>query len=296
MNKDWVKFLKPSILLIYHQIISHWIKILMQKSWTISLLFASLIVAVLLCPSVNCMDSDSEQSTKQDDTSNVITSNTTVKNKKVVLLIRINTPNNLRAQDSCRVYPYPVAPPHRKAAIQDLQIKDAALRSVLQSLGYTAVSRLDKPFPAGGWRMQYALKSAIAKSGLGLPHTVFTMYVWMDEMVPYLRQEVLRINAIEAERNKRYLAAERMFNDHRADLEVEAFNNGLFPLDVPLRPWHGVHKLGRVELQQTNWWIVALHKTPGLKYYWLWPVKLSDAPEQFVELNEENAIHIDGSW
>lgn len=217
---------------------------------------------------------------------------------KVTLVVRINIPHNLRAIDSCRVYPYPVAPPHRKKPSEPMSIKDNAIRSQLLGAGYetSSYSNKEKFYPSGGWRTQYALKAAVNKSGLGLPHTIFTAYAWMDAMVPYMRTEIKRINAIEKDRNERYELAEEVYDEHRQDLEVDAFNNGLFPHDVPLQPWHGIHKSGKVVLEKTNWWIVALHKTPGLRYYWLWPVKLSDAPEQLVELNEDNAIHIEGGW
>jgi len=268
----------------------------MQKYWAILLLFACSTTVVLLGQPVYCIDADNGQTAKQDETSTSTLTEATVKSKKVTLLVRINTPHNKRAIDSCRVYPYPVAPPHRKGKIDKLSIADAALRDQLRTMGYLATSRNDRPYPSGGWRMQYAFKNALAKSGLGEPHTVFTMYAWLDEIVPYMRKEVIRINAIEQQREKLYQAAQQMFDEHRADLEVQAFNDGLFPHDVPLHPWHGDRTLGRVELEKTNWWIVAFHKIPGLKYYWLWPIKLSDAPEQLIELNEDNAIHIEGSW
>jgi len=264
--------------------INHWINILTQKYltkkyWT-SVFFASAIAFGPASHPVCSVNADTGQTIKP----------------KVTLAIRINVPHNLRAIDSCRLYPYPVAPPHKKREVEKLSINTKNLQTQLLAIGYSAISRKDRPYPSGGWRMQYAFRAAQAKSGLGLPHTILTMYAWEEEIEPYVRTEIIRINSTEKQRQERYEMAQQMFDEHRTDLEVQAFNDGLFPHDVVLRPWHGDHQLGKVALEKTNWWIVALHKTPGLQYYWLWPVKLSDDAEQLVELNEDNAIHIEGSW
>jgi len=111
-----------------------------------------------------------------------------------------------------------------------------------------------------------------------------------------VRKEVIAINAKEKERRQRWDLAEAVFNENRADLEVQSFNQGLFPIDVPMRREIGGYRKGRVVVNKTNWWIVAMHKVPGLKYYWLWPVKLNDNAEQLVVLNEDNAILIEGGW
>jgi len=277
------------------------INMLIQKNFTTVLLI--LIVFFGVKVPAYCLDTDSPQPNKQDDSSSTMeipietpAPLANQKRKKITLYIRINTPHNLRAIDTCRVYPYPVPPPKRKAKIPEIKITDASIKTTLRAVGYTAVTYADKPYPSGGMRVQYAFKRAVANSGMSLPHNIFTMYVWEDNMIPYMRAEIKKINKIEEERDRRYLAAQSMVEEHKSDLELEAFNNGLFPHDVLMHPWHGDRKSGSVEIEQTNWWIVALHKTPGLKYYWLWPVKLSDAPEQVVELNEDNAIHIEGGW
>jgi hypothetical protein len=273
----------------------------MQKYLTTFLLIFTVVFNVSI--PAYCLDTDNAQPDKRDDTSSSVEIPIETpaplpnqKRKKITLYIRINTPHNLRAVDTCRVYPYPVAPPKRKGKISEIGITDASLKTTLRAVGYTAVTNADRPYPSGGMRVQYAFKKAVANSGISLPHNIFTMYVWEDNMIPYMRTEVKKINKIEEERDRQYLAAQKMVEDHKSDLELEAFNSGLFPHDVFMHPWHGDRKSGSVELEQTNWWIVALHKTPGLKYYWLWPVRLSDAPEQVVELNEENAIHIEGGW
>ena len=56
-----------------------------------------------------CMDTDGGAE-KQDDAAATSTNQDFVKTKKkLFLLVRINTPHNKRAIDTCRVYPYPVA-------------------------------------------------------------------------------------------------------------------------------------------------------------------------------------------
>ena len=217
-------------------------------------------------------------------------------NQKINLIIRITTPLNRRALDWCRIYPYPVAPPIKKMAISDLPYTDKALRSTLLSMSYWNKTQTSKPYPAGGWRMQIALQRAIKKSGLGLPHTIFTEYPWVDNMIPYVRKEIFAINAEEKERVKRYDLAQSVFKEYRSDLEVQAFNNGLFPIDVPMMREIGGFRRGHALVDKANWWIVAMHKVPGLKYYWLWPVKLNENPEQVVILNEDNAICVEGAW
>ena len=257
----------------------------MQK-YERSFFFAGAIVIALVGYSVCCVKAATDETNTQSE----------AKSNKVNLTIHINVPHNMRAVDSCRVYPYPVAPPRQKHPIAPLSTKSKEIQNQLQGLGYSTMSRVEKAYPSGGWRQQYAFRAAEAKSGEGLPHTVFTMYAWREAMEPYMRTEIIRINAIEKDRKERYEAAQQIFDEHRTDMEVQAFNDGLFPQDVLLRPWHGNKKSGKISLDETNWWIVALHKTPGLQYYWLWPVKLSNAPEQLVELNEDNAIVIDGGW
>ncbi len=215
---------------------------------------------------------------------------------RVNLTIRIEVHRTKNVTESCRIYPYPVAPPPKKGDPAALPIKDKPLRQVLLNMGYFNKMRQEKPFPTGGWRMQYALEAAMKKSGFGPPHSIFTEYAWADNIIPYMRKETIAINKKELERMERYNLAQAVFNDHRADLEVQSFNQGLFPIDVPIHRELGGYRIGRVVVNKATWWIAAMHKVPGLKYYWLWPVKLNDSSEQLVVLNEDNAIYIDGAW
>ena len=236
-----------------------------------------------------------ESATGTDESDNILSEVLNKNQQKVKLVIHINVPHNNRAVDWCRIYPYPIAPPLKKGGIEDLPYKDKALRSQLLAMSYWSRTRPDKIYPAGGWRMQYALRAALAKSGIGLPHTIMTEYPWVENITPYMRKETMAINAKEKERKNRYYQMQQVFNDYRAELETEALNKGLFPIDVPMRVIAGYRK-GQAIVDKANWWIVAIHKVAGLKYYWLWPVKLSDSPQQGVTLNEDNAIFIEGAW
>jgi hypothetical protein len=218
------------------------------------------------------------------------------KNKKVTLIIHINVRQNKNANDWCRIYPYPVAPPKKKSNPNPLPTKDKALRPLILSMSYWTKTRAEKPYPSGGWRMQIALQNAINKSGLGVPHIIFTEYPWIDNILPYVRKEVLTTNKREENRITRFNTAQAVFNEYRADIEVQSFNKGLFPIDVPILRERGGYRKGRVVVDKANWWIVAMHKIAGLKYYWLWPVKLNDNAEQLVTLNADNAIYVEGSW
>jgi len=216
--------------------------------------------------------------------------------QKINLIVRIIVPHNTQASDWCRIYPYPIAPPKKKKDPDKLPLTDKDLRNLVLSVEYWSKSRKDKPYPPGGWRMQYALGAALAKSGIGEPHTIFTEYGWSDEIIPYVRKEVQVINAKENERIQHYNLARSVYDENRTDLEVQAFNQGLFPIDVPIRRQLGGFQTGQALVDKTNWWIVATHQVPGLKYFWLWPVKLNDNREQVAILNEDNAIYIEGAW
>lgn len=216
--------------------------------------------------------------------------------ERVKLFIRIAVPHNTNAKDWCRVYPYPVAPPTIKKEIEKLPTKEKDIREGLLAIAYLKRTNSSKPYPGGGWRMQYALAAASRKSGIRVPHTIFTEYPWVDNILPYMEKEIRVLNAKELARTNRYQQAATVFKDYKADLEVQSFNKGLFPIDVPIIRQPGGYRTGRLTLDKYNWWIVAMHKVPGLKYYWLWPVKLNDNPEQLVVLNEDNAIYIEGAW
>ncbi len=238
---------------------------------------------------------NSRESSPSSETDSII-SDISKKNAKISLTIRIVVPQNKGAVDTCRVYPYPVAPPFRKTELDKLPLTDKELRSLALSMTYWSKSHKNKPYPVGGWRLQHIMDMAMKKSGLGPPHSIFTEYAWADGIIPYMRKEILAVNAEETERKRRYYEAQNVFNEYKADLEVQSFNKGLFPIDVPIKREVGGYHRGQVYVDKSNWWIVALHKVSGLKLYWLWPVKLNDNPEQTVTLTEENAIYIEGAW
>ncbi len=241
-------------------------------------------------------DNPPQSNTSSAELENILSDLSSKGHSKINLTIRIVVPHNKDALDSCRIYPYPVAPPKKKKDPDKIPLTDKALRSMALSMSFWTKSRKDKAYPSGGWRMQHILDIAMQKSGLGPPHTIFTEYSWVENIIPYIRKEAIIVNAKEADRVNRYNSAQTVFSENRADLEVQSFNQGLFPIDVPIRREAGGYRRGQVTVDKANWWIVAMHKIPGLKYYWLWPVTLSDSPEQTVTLDEDNAIYIEGAW
>jgi hypothetical protein len=277
---------------------------IVAKNKFLSSLFGLFIVSTVVstAPFAFAIDLDNQsnpENVQPTDINQTTENQTDLSNKnrqKINLIIRIVVPHNKGAADWCRIYPYPVAPPKKKADPSKIPLTDKGLRSTVLSVRYWAKSQQDKPYPAGGWRMQYALKAAIAKSGCNEPHTIFTEYGWADEIIPYVRKEAQIINAKEDARIQHYNLAKSIYDENRADLEVLAFNQGLFPIDVPIRRQFGGYAKGQTLVDKTNWWVVATHQIPGLKYFWLWPIKLNDNPEQVVILNEDNAIYIEGAW
>jgi hypothetical protein len=49
-------------------------------------------------------------------------------------------------------------------------------------------------------------------------------------------------------------------------------------------------------VKPSKWWVVGVHKAPGLKYYWHHPVEVAEGKLNRVVLTESNAIYIEGSW
>ena len=53
---------------------------------------------------------------------------------------------------------------------------------------------------------------------------------------------------------------------------------------------------GGLRLAGGPWYVTGTHKVPGLTYYWQLPVTVEPGETKEVELNESNALVIEGAW
>ncbi len=213
-----------------------------------------------------------------------------------LLKVRISVPHHTRAVSTITLYPYPPRPP--KMYRPTLKIHDDAksIRGQLLNLGYSNRSSDTKLFPHGGWRWHYVLNAAYKKSGSRPPTNIMTMYPWTFKMVPYVRAEIRRINEIEHDRNLRYLVMMKDFDENGVELENEAVQKGLSPVEIKMKK--GTLKLlsGVAAISPGTWYIVAAHKTSNLKFYWQIPVTVAEGEKAAVELTQTNALVIEGDW
>ncbi len=219
-----------------------------------------------------------------------------VKDGQIKLVATIAVPHLKKALTQVTAYPYPMKPPVAKQKIRLLPDKDKALKSMILSSGYLSRSAADIPYPPGGWRWQYAFQRAVDRSGLSMPHSIFEHYLWADRIMPFVKAQTKIYNAFEKTRVNAYNLAQQDFLDNRQQYEDIATAAGLGPT-----PMKRVYlKSGKIGLHYANnikpgkWWILATHRVPGLKYFWLLPADVTKS-ERFV-LNESNAIYIEGGW
>ncbi|HEY9788190.1 MAG TPA: hypothetical protein V6D17_22570 [Candidatus Obscuribacterales bacterium] len=211
--------------------------------------------------------------------------------------VRISVPHKNRAVSTITLYPYPPRPPRIRQPIGKIDTKDKNLKAQLLNLGYAHRSALEKAYVPGSWRLQYALKAAVGKSGSRPPTNILTMYPWIWRTLPYFREEVMRINDLEAERRKRYQRAVKEFEENGSDIETEALQRGLSPLPLALKKLEeGTSQSGIAKLPSGNWWVVATHKVPGLSFFWQLPIYVNPGQNPTVLLTQSNAIVIEGGW
>lgn len=215
---------------------------------------------------------------------------------EAMLRVRISVPHQTRPVSSITLYPYPPRPPRMTKQINKIDDKPKTIRSQLISIGYANRSSDSKLFPTSGWRWQYILRAALQKSGTRPPTNILTMYPWTHKMVPYVQAEIKRINEIEADRKVRYQSVVRDFEENGIDLENEAMQKGLAPIEINLR--NGARKLqsGMAVVSPGTWYIVAAHKTSNLNFFWQIPVTLSAGEKSTVQLTQTNALVIEGGW
>lgn len=212
------------------------------------------------------------------------------------LRVRISVPHQVRPMSMITLYPYPPRPPKQIRNIAKIDDSPKAIRTQLLSLGYSQRSSDTRLFPPAGWRWKYIIKAALEKSGTRHPTNIVTMYPWTFKMVPYVKAEIKRVNDIEADRKARYASAMKDFEENGVDLENEAAQKGLAPIEINLK--RGATKLlsGEATVAPGTWYVVAAHKTSNLKFYWQMPISISAGERQTVQLTQTNALVIEGGW
>lgn len=216
----------------------------------------------------------------------------------VTFVVTIAVPHNKKAVSKVVAYPWPMKPPKKTTEIRKLPEKDREIKNSLLANGYFNRTANEHPYPQGGWRLQYAYARAVKKSGMTVPHTIIEHYQWANKMIKYLKPEVIAINLWEKERARLYQKALDDYTDNQAEMETAAIKRGLAPV-IMKRSYFptkkiGDHYLGHLAAGQ--WWILATHKVPGLKYYWMLPFEVEKGDHSRVILNEGNAIYIEGGW
>lgn len=215
---------------------------------------------------------------------------------EAMLRVRISVPHQTRAVSSISVYPYPPRPPRMLKQMNKIDDKPKTIRNQLINIGYSNRNSDTKLFPNSGWRWHYILKAALQKSGTRPPTNIVTMYPWTYKMVPYVQTEIRRINEIEADRKIRYQTVVKDFEENGVELENEALQKGLSPIEINLK--NGSKKLlsGTAALAPGTWYIVASHKTSSLNFFWQIPVTVSAGEKSTVQLTQTNALVIEGAW
>ncbi|MBS2009589.1 MAG: hypothetical protein JST01_21220 [Cyanobacteria bacterium SZAS TMP-1] len=213
------------------------------------------------------------------------------------LIIRLNVPHMAKRTDEFSINPYTTKPPAIAIPIAMLPESKAGIKQKLLSTGYGQRLSLTKPYPDSGWRWHYCYRRARDKSGIGEPHMFFQMYRFADDLAPYVLPEVKRSNKIEFQRLERYKAFVTEYADNHKDEEMEALRLGHEPIKLKLVPVkRGTILETSLFISPGDWWITGSHKVPGLIYFWQLPVKVHDNETQTVELNEENALLVQGGW
>jgi hypothetical protein len=219
-----------------------------------------------------------------------------VREGQIKLVATVAVPHLKKGLTQVTAYPYPMKPPPAKQKIRLLPDKEKQLKNMILSSGYLSRSAADQPYPPGGWRWQYAFNKAIKNSNMTMPHSIFEHYLWADRIMPYVRAQTKLYNAYEKTRVTAYNEAQQDFLDNRTSAEDEATKAGVGP--TPMKKVY--LKSGKIGLHYAStlkpgkWWILATHRVPGLKYFWLLPLDVEKSER--VILNESNAIYIEGGW
>jgi hypothetical protein len=106
--------------------------------------------------------------------------------------VSIVVPHMKKSYSSLTAFPWPVAPPRVKAFPPPLPETEKAIKALLLSSGYTNRISADTPYPTGGWRFVHAMRTAVRKSGMAMPHTILEHYGWMTRSQQQSRRETIR--------------------------------------------------------------------------------------------------------
>jgi hypothetical protein len=152
-------------------------------------------------------------------------------------------------------------------------------------------------YPTGGWRWQNCYAKALKRAGMTEPHVLMNMYIFTNNLLPYAYEEVKKRNEFEQKRQKRYDVAKTDYDELHADAETEATRKGVESQLLKYKKFFpNGDRQATAYLQPGQWWIVAVHKVPGLTFYWQEPVTIHDDEPCVVTLNEDNALMIEGAW
>lgn len=214
--------------------------------------------------------------------------------------MKMTVPQFVKPDAKFTAYPYTTKPMKMAIPIVPLADDKESIKAMLLNSGYENKLSLSKPYPDMGWRWQYAYNNALKKSHLSPPKLLVSVYPWRDKMVKYVLPEIKRINDIENARVTRYYQLLQDYEDNHKDEEMEAIRRGQEPLALRLRPLQKDSKVyafaSDFKLTPGEWWITGQHKTPGLVYYWQYPITVNEGGVYNITLDDSNATLIQGGW
>jgi hypothetical protein len=217
--------------------------------------------------------------------------------KKYQLTVWVNVPHYKNCTETLTVFPYlsEVPKAFKAYGFNDTQYNRIKDSLVIQA--FSAPMNERRPYPPQGWRFYYALNAAEREKGEWLPHTLVTIYPWVDRIYPVLRKYLAASNEAEAARFDRCDTFRKDYEERHIDLETDAMKAGLYPVEISPTVYHLSLRRAQVMLLPGNYWVTGWHKVIGLKYYWQEAVTIDENGPKAVELNEANALLIDGgSW
>lgn len=262
----------------------------------ITLVFLS--VLLVTCLSAKAADSPSENNSQASP--EALPPEEDQPKAKAKVKVKVIVPQMKEPRTRFTIFPYMVKPPKLITQIEPLPDKDPVIKTMLLGTGYSNRVSLEKPYPPGGWRWQYAYRNALKRSGLSTPKLMMGAYSFSKDMVKYIKPEILRLNEIEATRKLKYMKAVQDYEDNHKDEEMEALKHGLEPVPLKLKALTKDNKIfafeSQCELGEGEWWVTGEHKVAGLIYYWQEPVKVKAGEVLQLTMDDSNAILIQGGW
>jgi len=208
------------------------------------------------------------------------------------VMIAMNVSHTSHAVDKFVVCPYLTRPPEITKPIMLFPLSGKKLEKMLFNAGYTSRSNTSKVYQPLGWRWEYCFEQALKKHRGELPHTVLQAYPWARSMVDYILPQIKHSNAIEISRKSRYDNLYEAYQKSGVDVENDAARNGLYPIVIRFNK----RFQAQTQVAPGTWWVTGIRKVPGLTYYWQFPFKAISGHTAAVQLNEDNALLIQGNW